>query len=75
MVNKNQTEALIKFDNEVVRIMKKHGKKTKKYQLINNLKKEVACSELEVKLSLERLLNKGKIKHSENSYYILSEYL
>ena len=75
MVNKNQTEALIKFDNQVIKIMKKYGKKIKKYQLIHNLKKEVACSELEIKLSIERLLKKEEIKYSEDDYYFLKEYL
>lgn len=75
MVNKIETQILQDFDNQLIAAMKKHGKKLKKYKLIAALKEEIACSELEVNLSLKRLLKKGLIKTTNNNnYYILAEY-
>lgn len=75
MANKVESQILQDFDNQLIATMKKHGKKQKKYQLIAALKEEIACSELEVNLSLKRLLENGLIKTTNNNdYYILAEY-
>ena len=74
MVMNNESQTKPEFDKQVISSMRKYGKKIKKYQLIEVLKKEVACSELDVALSLERLLKKEQIKLKESDYYIISEF-
>lgn len=62
------------FDENLVRWLSEHGKKIKKYELIQLVKRYFACSELEVDQSLERLLESGRIKKTDSDEYLLTNY-
>ena len=62
------------FDDNLVRWLREHGKKIKKYELIQLVKRYLACSELEVDQSLERLIESGRVKKTDSDEYLLTDY-
>ena len=68
------TTYLKEFDRKVVKNLNDYGRSIKKYELINLLKRDFACSELEISQSLDRLIeNKIIIKNKKNEY-LVSDY-
>lgn len=70
----SETSNLNDFDNAVVTSLKKYGKKIKKYELVKMLKADIACSELEINQSLERLVGSKIIKKTGSGEYVLLVY-
>ena len=62
------------FDKNVVKNLNEYGKKIKKYELIQLLKRDFACSELEINQSLVRLLGYKIIKKTESNEYMLTDF-
>ena len=62
------------FDNNVVKHLEEYGKKIKKYELVQILKRDFACSDLEINQSLERLTEKGVVTKTELNEYLLNKY-
>ena len=62
------------FDKNVVKNLNEYGKKIKKYELIQLLKRDFACSELEINQSLVRLLGYKIIKKTESNEYLLTDF-
>ena len=62
------------FDNNVVSHLNEHGKKIKKYELVQILKRDFACSELEINQSLERLIENKIVIKTELNEYLLNKY-
>ena len=59
-------------DQAVLGNMWKYGKKIKKYQLSYLVKRDVACSDLELTNSLKKLSDSDLIKESGYKQYILN---
>lgn len=60
------------FDKNVIKNLKDYGKSIKKYELIHILKRDFACSELEIDQSLKRLIeNKIVRKNKQNEYTVI----
>lgn len=70
----SETSNLNDFDNAVVTSLKKYGEKIKKYELVKMLKADIACSELEINQSLERLVGSKIIKKTGSGEYVLLIY-
>ena len=61
------------FDKNVIRNLMDYGKKIKKYELVLLLKRDFACSELEIDQSLKRLIENNLVKKTEsNEYFVLN---
>ena len=64
---------LNEFDQKVIKLLNDHGKKVKKYEIVQILKRDFACSDLEVDLSIERLLSSNTLSRTtENEYFVAS---
>ena len=59
-------------DQTVLENMRKYGKKIKIYHLSYLVKRDVACSDLELTYSLEKLSDSDIIKESGNNEYFLN---
>lgn len=62
------------FDDAVVTSLKKYGKKIKRYELVQMLKADIACSELEINQSLERLVGSKVVRKTGSGEYVLMIY-
>lgn len=62
------------FDYNVVLSLKKYGKKIKGYELVQMLKADFACSELEIKQSLARLIGSKIVRKTGLREYLLVDY-
>ena len=62
------------FDKNVVKNLKEYGKKIKKYELVQILKKDFACSDLEINNSLQRLIDNKQVTKTDSNKYLLTEY-
>ena len=62
------------FDHNVLKNLREYGKKIKKYELVQIIKRDVASSELEINQSLERLINNKAVKKTESNDYMLTNY-
>ena len=60
------------FDELMKRSLSEYGKKVKKYELIQILKRYIPCSELEVEQSLDRLIRSGEIRKTKADEYLLT---
>ena len=60
------------IDNSVLENLKNHGKKIKKYELSYLIKRDVACSDLDLTKSLSKLVDSQKILKTENKEYLLN---
>ncbi len=69
-----ETSNLDNFDNAVVNSLKKYGTKIKKYELVQMLKADIACSELEISQSLERLIGSKIVRKTGSGEYVLLVY-
>jgi len=67
-----QTQDLNDFDKNVIRNLKDYGKKIKKYELVLILKRDFACSELEISQSLQRLMENNLVKKTESNEYLVA---
>ena len=59
-------------DQSVLVNMRQYGKKIKKYQLSYLVKRDVACSDLELTNSLKKLSDSDLIHEPESNEYILN---
>ena len=59
-------------DNAVVENIKKYGKKIKKYELSYLIKRDIACSDLELTDSLRKLTESGVIKKTGNKEFLIN---
>ena len=59
-------------DQSVLVNMRNFGKKIKKYQLSYLVKRDVACSDLDLTKSLKKLSDSDLIKEHESNEYILN---
>jgi len=62
------------FDDKVILSLKKCGKKIKGYKLVQMLKVDFACSELEIKQSLARLISSRIVRKTGLGEYLLVDY-
>ena len=69
-----ETFDIDEFDRNVVKNLDEYGKKIKKYELVDLLKRDFACSELEINQSLERLLENKIIKKTQSNEYMLTDF-
>jgi len=69
-----KTSELDNFDDEVITSLKKYGKKIRRYELVQMLKADIACSELEISQSLERLVGSRIVRKTESGEYVLVSY-
>lgn len=60
------------FDRKIVRNLRQYGKKIKKYELALLLKRDFACSELEVSQSLERLVGNNTVTKTDSGEYMMT---
>ncbi|MGI9535215.1 MAG: hypothetical protein ACR2NW_09725 [Thermodesulfobacteriota bacterium] len=68
------TNKLNEFDNKVVKQLKEYGKKIKKYELIQIVKRDIASSELEINQSIERLVKNKTVTKTKSNDYLLTKY-
>ena len=66
------TAEMDRIDQSVLENMKNYGKRIKRYQLSYLVKRDVACSDLELINSLKKLSDSDLIKESEKNEYILN---
>ena len=59
-------------DQSVLRNLENYGKKIKKYKLSYLVKRDVACSDLELTNSLKKLSDSEKILESANNEFLLN---
>lgn len=59
-------------DNAVLENIKKYGKKIKKYELSYLIKRDIACSDLELTDSLRKLTETGVIKKTVNKEFLIN---
>ncbi len=59
-------------DNAVLENIKKYGKKIKKYELSYLIKRDIACSDLELTDSLRKLTETGVIKKTGNKEFLIN---
>ncbi len=62
------------LDDNVVLSLKRYGKKIKGYELVQMLKADFACSELEIKQSLVRLIGSRTVRKTGSGEYLLVDY-
>jgi len=61
-----------RIDQSVLENIRTYGKKIKKYKLSYLVKRDVACSDLELISSLKKLSDSDLIQESEKNVYILN---
>lgn len=61
-----------RIDQSVLENIRNYGKKIKRYQLSFLVKRDVACSDLELINSLKKLTDSDKIRQSGNNEYFLN---
>ena len=70
----SETSDLNDFDDKVVKHLKEYGRKIKNYELIQIVKRDFACSELEINQSLKRLIENKKVVKTDSNEYLLAYY-